>query len=111
MEKLSDFDKVMIEGITKSIENMLGGELSWTEKAALKNYYRSYERNYYVTKKMFLLDYFDLNYDDLRGVWIHLNAIGELKDVIYRHNLVKDKKFKEYCRERVQMWRDERTLC
>jgi len=98
-------------------ENNFGFRLTWAEQAALVNYLESFSRNRKKLRVMcsegyfrFMLDYFDISmYEISKSKKTYLGPLGK---IVFEEgtDLLGTPEFKEYCREIVKVWRDEREL-
>jgi hypothetical protein len=117
----------LTDKFSKSIKDCYGIDLEWGEKAGLKTYLKEFE----IAEKCsrigkdpfestavycFMKDYFGLDYFELirripmpNGCHNSLTKIfglGFIDTGVY----ISDPRFKKYCQNHAQQWRDERNL-
>ena len=95
---------------------LTGIELTWAELVALSNYNKTFEnsRNFLPSDYVmaFAQDYFGLDFIEL-GFQLDIhksNKEDPHNPIMYGMNLLGNKKFKKYCQENVQFWREQRDL-
>ncbi len=93
-----------------------GIRLNWKEFSALKHYIECFLEKkplqvipFIEGAHWFMIDYFDLDEIELRR-YIRTYEDGGFVQKEFGLDFLGDEKFKEYCRRRVEMWRDEREL-
>lgn len=99
------------------INRWFGIELKLSEKIALKYYLTCFNNlpertGIYRNEEAFMrfmFDYFGLNLNEL-GEGYRKFGKNEKREFEHGMHLLGTPEFKQYCREHVQMWRDEREL-
>ncbi|MCL5795730.1 MAG: hypothetical protein M1338_05260 [Patescibacteria group bacterium] len=103
--------KQEVKGMASSLEEHTGIKFEWSELALLEEYYFKYNFNMFLTMQMFLLDIFDMDMTALDHSFILKQvAPNSWRATPYGLGLFGSEEFKQYCRERIAMWRDERNL-
>ncbi len=103
------------------IEDIYGFQLTWGEKLALSHYFEnfkniakenrfSYKNGFTEAIIRFLDDYFNIPVNDLERVEV---LTFENKKIVWKYyglGLDDHPNFKEYCKLKVNEWREERNL-
>ena len=102
------------------IYSRYGIDLTWTEKSALRQYLQSNESRREKDHSFdwfeeginhFMREYFDIETTELERKGRYLIFPDRKAKVVEVGNgFAGTREFKQYCQERVQMWRDERNL-
>ena len=108
-----------LERLTKFIRDKSGIELTWAEKAGLRTYIDKFnEQTSLGTGKggidaihYFMSDYFDIDWIMMGTTPVCLGkGIENNAWIDFGMDFLGTPELKEYCRRRVQQWRDEREL-
>ncbi len=95
------------------IDEFFGIELKWNEKLALSNYIEKFneQEEWFIDGLiLFLQDYFGLDWHGLDRKDIYTMVNGKPGWKKYGLGLIGKEEFKEYCRNHVDQWRQEREL-
>ena len=119
MNKMKDREITREEELTiitrayiDQIRDDFGFELTWSEEVAFKYYIHKFGfEGLFAARRKFMIDYFGIDIVDLGrfGGW-KFDRHGVVHGSYWGLNLLGDKRFKEYFREKVREIRDEREL-
>ena len=112
----------ILEPALITIENTCGISLKWNETIALSNYIENFQLKHKEEKIRygdasfnaytesiikFLEEYFGIDWHDLDRKQIYTS---HKKFEFYGFGLLGTEPFKQYCKDHIQQWRDEREL-
>ena len=104
------------------IKNWYGFELTWSEKLALSHYmdsfkevaskYRGFSDKIGIHESIFrfLNDYFDIPVRELERTSVRVLKHGKMDWEYFGLGLDEHPNFKEYCKLKINEWREERYL-
>ena len=94
-----------------TIEDFFGIELTWKEKDSLSNYLDSFAKIEEGTSAwiVFMIDYFGLDPYELGKINIPEN-FKSARAKSYGPDFLGTEEFKQYCKNNVDFWRDQRNL-
>jgi hypothetical protein len=104
-----DYLKLETRVHEKIIKEDYGIDLTWNEVLALRNYIERFNHIGRIHHH-FMLDYFGLDSDDLGFVGTYRLEYGNARALWWGSDWVGDEKFRELCRRKVNLWREEREL-
>jgi len=106
--------------VTLGIEKRYGIVLTWSEQAALRHYLGCFRNKQKINGERiiveaeavhwFMQDYFGLDDIDLGSIPVPMNSGDRRITGRYGFNFLGDERFKRYCKDNVQMWREERSI-